>query len=213
MAKATKTALDRIQELEDSCKDAERRVLEMRAERDSAHELVESMEEHVQSVNAMVERWIAAFDMQMGDDGLYSFSDGTGEQYDSLFDKYRSLLKDWNKFVPLYNSTVAQKPIGRPLNASPAQIARVGVLSVTGMSLRDISDETNLGVRTIRTILGRETLTDRTSINRLQKVDPENPRAIAAKARKRSRVDLPKQIKKSLGVGQALLKEAKGLGR
>ena len=46
-------------------KEAERRVAEMRAERDQAFELVEQMKEHVSDVDALIDSWIEAFEMQL----------------------------------------------------------------------------------------------------------------------------------------------------
>ena len=60
---------DRIRELEDALKEAERRVAEMRAERDQAFELVEQMKEHVSDVDALIDSWIEAFEMQLSEDG------------------------------------------------------------------------------------------------------------------------------------------------
>ena len=59
---------DRIRELEDALKEAERRVAEMRAERDQAFELVEQMKEHVSDVDALIDSWIEAFEMQLSED-------------------------------------------------------------------------------------------------------------------------------------------------
>ena len=53
---------DRIRDLEDALKEAERRVAEMRAERDQAFDLVEQMKEHVSDVDALIDSWIEAFD-------------------------------------------------------------------------------------------------------------------------------------------------------
>jgi hypothetical protein len=66
---------------------------------------------------------------------------------------------------------------------------------------------------TVRTIIGREARTDRTSARRLQKIDPEKAATNAWQARKRTRDALPKRIGEVLHQGAALLKEAKGLGR
>ena len=60
---------DRIRELEDALKEAERRVAEMRVERDQASELVEQMKEHVSDVDALIDSWIEAFEMQLCEDG------------------------------------------------------------------------------------------------------------------------------------------------
>jgi predicted nucleic acid-binding Zn-ribbon protein len=59
---------DRIRELEDALKEAERRVAEMRAERDQAFELVEQMKEHVSDVDTLIDSWIEAFEMQLSED-------------------------------------------------------------------------------------------------------------------------------------------------
>ena len=60
---------DRIRELEDALKEAERRVAEMRAERDQAFELVEQMKEHVSDVDALIDSWIEEFEIQLSQDG------------------------------------------------------------------------------------------------------------------------------------------------
>jgi hypothetical protein len=60
---------DRIRELEDALKEAERRVAEMWAERDQAFELVEQMKEHVSDVDALIDSWIEVFEMQLSQDG------------------------------------------------------------------------------------------------------------------------------------------------
>jgi hypothetical protein len=60
---------DRIRELEDALKEAERRVAEVRAERDQSFELVEQMKDHVSDVDALIDSWIEAFEMQLSEDG------------------------------------------------------------------------------------------------------------------------------------------------
>ena len=60
---------DRIRELDDALKEAERRVAEMRAERDQAFQLVEQMKEHVSDVDTLIDSWIEAFEMQLSEDG------------------------------------------------------------------------------------------------------------------------------------------------
>jgi len=135
------TETNRIHELEDGLKEAERRVAEMRAERDEARDLVQRMEEHVEDADATIEQWKDAFAMELDDNGLWAFSDNLMKRYDSLLDDHNA--------------------------------------------------QTNLGLQTVRTILGRQLRTDRTSINRLQKFDPDNAALAAARARKRTRDALP----------------------
>jgi uncharacterized coiled-coil DUF342 family protein len=60
---------DRIRELEDALKETERHLAEMRAERDQAFELVEQMKEHVSDVDALIDSWIEAFEMQLSEGG------------------------------------------------------------------------------------------------------------------------------------------------
>ena len=55
--------------IEDALKEAERRIAEMRVERDEAFELVEQMKEHVSDVDALIDSWIEAFEMQLSEDG------------------------------------------------------------------------------------------------------------------------------------------------
>ena len=63
-----KTGSDRMRELEAALKEAERRVAVMLAERDEAFELVEQMKEHVSDVDALIDTWIEAFEVRLGDD-------------------------------------------------------------------------------------------------------------------------------------------------
>jgi len=66
--------------IEDALKEAERRIAEMRAERDDrAFELVEQMKEHVSDVDALIDSWIEVFEMQLGDDGKANARCAAGE--------------------------------------------------------------------------------------------------------------------------------------
>ena len=201
----------RIQELEDALKDAERRTAEMKGERDEANALVERMIENVQDCNALIASWIEAFDMELNDDGKWSFEGNLAERYTTLLHDHRALIKEWNRFVPDYNAAVRPRPAGRPLDASDAQCAEVRKLRKRKLSLRSIAEATNLSLRTVRTIVDRANGTDRATIKRLEKVDPMNAAFIAAKARKRTRDALPDRISKVLADADVLKKTAKGL--
>ena len=135
------------------------------------------------------------------------------DKYHSLIEKHNALVREWNKLVRECNGMVAPKQIGRPLNASDAQCAEVLRLRKAGTSLQDIADDTSLSLRTVRTIIGRDERTDRTSLKRLQRVDPDKAALISSRARKRTRDALPKQINHLLAQGASLVKEAKGLGK
>ena len=77
---------DRIRELDDALKEAERRVAEMRAERDQAFQLVEQMKEHVSDVDALIDSWIEAFEMQLSEDGKRT--------HDALPESIKKILAD-----------------------------------------------------------------------------------------------------------------------
>jgi hypothetical protein len=203
----------RIRQLEDDLKAAERRAEEARRERDEAHKLVTRMQEQVKDANAIIERWIEAFNMRRDDGGRWS-SEHIIDQYRELAEKYGELLKKWNTHVPRWNAHMAPRPVGRPVGASEAQIKTVISLHRKGVSIRGIADETSLGVRTVRTILGREDWTDRTSQKWLEKINYKPVRAalMTARSRKRTRdALLSKGIAETLKAGTELLKEAKGI--
>jgi hypothetical protein len=80
------------------------------------------------------------------------------------------------------------------------------------MSLRRIADETNLGMQTVRTITAKSSCSDRASMKRLERIDPEREAVTAWEARKRTRDALPKKIAETLETGAALIKAVKGLG-
>jgi hypothetical protein len=200
-----------IEDFKSRLAEAERRIAELTGERDEANELVQRAAEQVADSDAVIERWIEAFGMTLDNSGQWSFMDGLTERHHELIAKYNALLRDWNKFVGQYNLNVAPKEIGRPLDASPAQCSQVRKLKKAGRSLRVIADETNLSLQTVRTILGREAGTDRTSARRLKRIDPDRAAALSEQARKRSRDALPRQINEALTKGKSLRKEAKGL--
>ena len=117
----------------------------------------------------MIEDWIAADELELGDDGLYRLSATVSTKYDELLDRYVALVKDWNKFVGEYIAVIAPKDVGRPLAASDAQVAQVLKLRKEGTPYRLIVDETGLGLQTVRTIIGRKDRTDRTTKKRMER--------------------------------------------
>ena len=120
MAKATQKP-DGIAELEDALKIAEQRIAQMKQERDEAYELVDRMKQHVEDADELIQQWISAEQLELGDNGMYQMSVSLASQYDSLRDKYYALIKSWNRIVPM----IAPKDIGRPLAASEAQCKQV----------------------------------------------------------------------------------------
>ena len=204
----------RVEGLEVDLRHRDEQIKELRDERSRAIDLVDEMREHIEDANELIESWKEAFDMELADDGMWHFhSDKVADAYTSLLDEHKKLLREWNKFVGDYNSTVAPRGLGRPLEASEAQVKNVRRLRKAGKSLRAISTETGLGLRTVRTIVGKDSGTDRTSkrTNLLRKRVFDKLRAAEYRSRKRVRDQLPKRITETLKRGEELLKAAKGL--
>lgn len=113
--------------------------------------------------------------MTLNDKGMWT-SQPFIQRYDDLVIRYNELLARWNRFVPTYNANVAPQPIGRPLHASSGQCVVVLKLRKTGKSFRAVADETGLSLQTVRTIVGRDAGTDRTSARRLERIHPPHAR-------------------------------------
>ena len=205
----------RIEELEMDLRYRDDRIKELRQDNSRAFDLVAEMREQVEAGNELIESWKEAFDMELKEDGLWHFDvDQVMDGYESLNEKHNKLIRQWNKFVGDYNATVAPRGLGRPLQASDAQVKEVRKLRKAKASLRTIAEQTGLSVRTVRTIVGKDAGTDRTSkrTNHLRKREIDRLRAAEYRVRKRARDQLPKRITETLKRGEALVKAAKGLG-
>jgi hypothetical protein len=62
----------RIADLENEIKHRDRRILELKRDLDEAQMLIAEMREQVQDCNDMIDRWVEAFEMTLGDNGTYS---------------------------------------------------------------------------------------------------------------------------------------------
>ncbi len=211
----------RIEELETDLRYRDDQIKELRADNSRASDLVDEMREHVEDGNNLIDGWIEAFGMELNEDGIYDFGrDLLLDQHSKLTEKHNKLLREWNKFVGEYNSTVAPRGIGRPLQASEAQVKEVRKLRKFRelrkhkSSLRDIAEQTGLSLRTVRTIVGKDAGTDRTGkrANLLRKREINRLRAAEYRAQKRTRDQLPKRITETRKRGEELVKAAKGLG-
>ncbi len=103
-----------IERLSDQIKD-------LRGELSQAHDLVYEMREHVEDSNALTESWIEVFDMEQREDGVWLFDAKQSKLWDdhkALHEEHQKLIRQWNKFVGEYNSAVAPRGLGRPLQAS-----------------------------------------------------------------------------------------------
>jgi hypothetical protein len=228
-------------ELEDEIEHLTRRVEELRQEIDELRDLTERMEENIEDAGNAIERWREAFDMVLTDDGKWSWGPYVEEstkcrielewqrkEHNALVQQHNDLVRKWNMKM------LGGQPVGRPLGASPAQMAQVLELRNDGMSLRAIADETNLGLNTVRTIVdkkrsaGRAARRARQLMGRIHTQAKEKwegeeweiPRDKDAKQkaskfrRQKQTLDaLPRQAQRVVEAGQKLIKEAKGLGK
>jgi uncharacterized coiled-coil protein SlyX len=206
----TKTADNRIGELEEKLKQRDRTILELRQEAEESQALIAELREQVQDVGDIIDSWIEAFDMELGDDGIWNFSRYDADR-DAEHEAYVTLVRKWNKLVPRYNAVIAANGLGRPLLASEAQQRDVRKLHKSGKSLRTIVTATGLTFRTVRTIVGRVEGTDRTTrrTNELRRLELNASRMAAYRARKRTRDALPKRITEALARGKSLVKRAR----
>jgi hypothetical protein len=201
----------RIGELEDALKDRERRIEELREERDRQAQLITALREQIEECNGQIDRWIEAFNMVLDDDGKWQWAEGLIQERDKWLNEYQGLRSKWNKFVGEYNATVAPRNMGRPLQASEAQRLKVLARRKAGEPIRSIAENMELSVRTVRTIIDKKDGVDRATLARLQRIAPDK----VAEARARRSIKeigaLPKRINENLKRNAALIKEAKGL--
>ena len=202
----------RIGELEDELKAANKRIGELKAEKDAEGKTISAMVERVKDAEDLIDRWIEAFDMTQNEQGDYDLAE-YHKALDQTIDKNQDLRIRWNRFVGEYNAIVAprHRNFGRPIAASPAQQDEVRKLRAAGHSLRDIAEEKNLSLRTVRTIVDKKTRTDRGTMSRLERILPDKFQAAKERLGKRMRASLPKGISATRKALDEVLKEAKGL--
>jgi hypothetical protein len=199
-------------ELEDEIKRKDQRIEELRQEIDEQRELIQRLREHAEDYHQSIELWCEAFDMEMTEDGNWSWKPFWNE-HNKIVDDYNNLVRDWNKYL----SRIAGEPrnVGRPLAASEAQCIEVLRLHKQGRSLRGIAEDTSLGLNTVRTVVGHKHGTDRTTKKhrqRLGRIEIERSRLAKWKRQKRTGGALPRRVNAFLDEGLDLIKEAKGLG-
>ncbi len=202
--------------LRDHLRQRDRDVSELRSEIDGLRDLIQRFEEHADDYNDTLESWRQTFQMELNADGAWTW-EPFWDLYQGVIDRYTALRREWNRFVPEYNAAIApQQNIGRPLAASDAQVATVRKLHKAGKSLRWIVEETSLSLRTVRTIIGMIEGNDRTTRQRRQRIERigiDKMETARWKSQKRSGDALPKRVQTVIDQGNALVKEAKGLGR
>jgi uncharacterized coiled-coil DUF342 family protein len=204
MAKST------IGELKDELKHRDRRIEELRQEIDEQRDLLRRMEENIDDSNNVIERCKETFGMTQTERGAWTW-EPFWDAHDDLVHEYNDLVHRWNKYLHLINGRT--QPVGRPLAASEAQVATVQRLHKGGKSLRWIAEETNLGLNTVRTIVGKISGVDRTTKKHQARIEVDRAQATRWKRQKRTGDALPKQAQRVVEEGRELVKEAKGLGR
>jgi hypothetical protein len=182
-------------------------IAELRSERDEQTDLIRRLREHAEDYVTSIESWRETFEMELTDEG-WSWQPFWDEHW-KLVDRLNALVRDWNRMIPLIDGV---RDVGRPLAASEAEAAYVLKLHRQRKSLRAIADETSLSLRTVRTIIGRAHFSDRTSVKRRKIAIDQHERA-HWKATRRTGDALPQQVQAVIEIGQALVQEAKGLGR
>jgi hypothetical protein len=142
-------------------------------------------------------------------------------EYHKLLDKCieqrNAIRREWNKAVGDFNFITERVTIivdqngewkgirlrarnfGRPLAAGPAQQRKVRDLRAAGLSLNRIVEQTNLGKRTVRTILDKKARRDRGTVKRLERIGgPDKLQAAQERLGKRMRAALPKAANPSM---------------
>jgi hypothetical protein len=204
------TLRERIATLEDTLKERDRRINELKAYVTKLEDVTTRAAECMQDCESMIDTWIQAFDMVQDEEGRWRWNGDFIDGHE-WFEKHRELLKEWNRFVPEYNVAVRLRNVGRPLAASDAQIEQVLRLHKSGVSLRGIVEETSLGLRTVRTIIDRPDWRDRASRKRLERIKPDVAAERVWLAKRRARKALPQQITATRKACDDLHSEAKGL--
>jgi hypothetical protein len=195
----------------DQLRQRDRELADLKHGKDELSDLVRRFDEYVEDYNGVLEQWKqATFGMVQNDDGIWTW-DSFWDDYNMLTEEYKTLVKRYNRLIPL----ISVQHVGRPLAASEAQIAAVTRLHRAGNSLRWIVDETtNRSLRTVRTIVGRIKIsrTERMTKKRLQRIEIYKSRLADWKSQKRTLNALPTQVRKVIDTGNELVNQAKGLG-
>ncbi len=205
MAKIAELKL-RIVELEEELRQSKERVQELKNELIEVRDLVERQQDTVESVQANHQGWIDALQMVQDDDGTWSMKLAYAEQIED----YSKLVAKWNRLVARWNREVVPQPVGRPLDASEAQVKEVQKLRKKGRSLRGIVLDTGLSMATVRTITSKVKTTDTQKLKRKRELD--RLRAAEYRARVKQLKMLAKQTPTLAVELEQVVAAGKGLG-
>jgi hypothetical protein len=204
------------EELEGALDLAEHRIRELRKEIDDQRDTITKMRENVEDLLALNHDWAEVFDMPLSEDGKRTWSGDLFNQLaqvSRLHDEHEELLRDWNRLVTKWNASGLTEPLppGRPMKASADEQQMVLEHHAAGLSLRAIADETGLSLRSIRTVIGKATGTDRSTKReaklRTRRLKAERQRAW--RQRRASIEALPRRLNEALETGAELVKLAK----
>ena len=170
---------------------------------------VSELREHAEEYVQCLESWKESFGLTITEDGRWTNKEWWND-HDKLITDYNDLVRRWNKYLPLINNR--PRNVGRPIAASETQVIQVRKLHKAGKSLRAIVDETTLGFRTVRTIVAQTNGTDRTTNKHRDRLDISGV-LTTWKRQKRIGQYLPRRAQAVVEKGEALIKEAGGLGR
>jgi DNA repair exonuclease SbcCD ATPase subunit len=191
----------------------DRRITELRDEIDEQRELINRMRERLEDDDGVFEQWKQAFNMEHDAEGKLTWGPFVG-QHNELVAKYDKLVRKWNGLVTDWNAIAVPQNVGRPLAASEAQRATVLDLRKRGFSLREIAEETSLGLRTVRTIVDQPQRKDRTSKRHLERIAVDRAQQRQQAAKQQTRDALPKKIEQAQKAITELVAEARGrIGR
>jgi hypothetical protein len=179
---------------------------------DEQRDLISRLREHAEDYCNCIESWKETFGMTMTESGGWIWAP-FWEKHIKLMDDYNDLVRDWNKYLPRINGE--PRNVGRPLEATEAQVAEVLRLRKAGRSLRGIVDDTGLALHTVRTIVAKSNGSDRTTKKHRQRLEriELGQRFAGWKRQRRTGDALPRRAQRVVEAGRKLVKEAKGLGR
>ena len=184
----TTTSCDDVSWFRDELRHRDRLIAELRQEQDEANDLMRRFREHAEDYDATLESRRETFDMELTDEGKWTWKPFLGQLGEAV-EQYRSGETLESGGANSQRQSAGSRP---SLAASEAQIAAVRRLHKQGKSLRWIVDDTNLSLRTVRTIIGREHGTDRTTKTRREKIEIDKFQRAHWKAQKRTGDALPK---------------------
>jgi hypothetical protein len=181
--------MDTIKSLKADLAERDQRIKELREELTAERELIGRFREHVREFMEWRERLVEGWEITETEDGQLVSERG--------WDKAREIGEQFIKLMRAYNVYAGpRQPIGRPIAASEAQEKEVIRLRKKGISLREIAERTNLGLKTVRTIIAHAERTDTGTLRRaaILRVKVDRQPLVRLEARRKTRDIVRKQL-------------------